>query len=212
MQEEEFRNQKNMFIRIQDLKLLDLDEDDIEEIMIKAGTSKKIVKNLMNGEFTPVNYSEPRFETKVNVLEEEIEGFTNNKFKYRLNEDFVFPEFELDDVIDEYEGKEFFTRGNEYNPEKFDYKLDKRGNILKDAKGDPIRDEGLFKKVLRKGTEIVRDLVTPDDQVNIQTPKLPDTPMPNVQTARVADPNTNLTRAQEALLSPEEKVIASRRT
>jgi hypothetical protein len=212
MQEEAFRIQKDMFIRIQDLKLLDLDEDDIEEIMIKSGASKKIVKNLMNGEFTPVNYSKKRFETKVNVLEEEIEGFTNNKFRYRLNEDFVFPEFELDDVIDEYEDKEFFTRGNEYNPEKFDYKLDKRGNILKDAKGDPIRDEGLFKKVLRKGTEIVRDLVTPDDQVNIQTPRLPDTPMPNVQTTTLPGANTNLTRTQQALLSPEEQVIASRRT
>ena len=212
MQEEAFRIQKDMFIRIQDLKLLDLDEDEIEEIMIKSGASKKIVKNLINGEFTPVNYSKKRFETKVNVLEEEIEGFTNNKFRYRLNEDFVFPEFELDDVIDEYEDKEFFTRGNEYNPEKFDYKLDKKGNILKDANGDPIRDEGLFKKVLRKGTEIVRDLVTPDDQVNIQTPRLPDTPMPNVQMTTLPGANTNLTRTQQALLSPEEQVIASRRT
>ena len=57
MQEEAFRIQKDMFIRIQDLKLLDLDEDTIEEIMIKAGTSKKLVKSLMDGEFTPVNYS-----------------------------------------------------------------------------------------------------------------------------------------------------------
>ena len=30
MQEEAFRIQKDMFIRIQDLKLLDLSEDDIE--------------------------------------------------------------------------------------------------------------------------------------------------------------------------------------
>ena len=45
---------KDMFIRIQDLKLLDLDEDEIEEIMIKSGASKKIVKNLINGEFTPL--------------------------------------------------------------------------------------------------------------------------------------------------------------
>ena len=49
--------------------------------MIKSGASKKIVKTLINGEFTPVNYSKKRFETKVNVLEEEIED-TNNKFRY----------------------------------------------------------------------------------------------------------------------------------
>ena len=211
MQEEAFRIQKDMFIRIQDLKLLDLDEDTIEEIMIKAGTSKKLVKSLMDGEFTPVNYSKARFETKVNTLETEIEGFTNNKFRYRLNEEFVFPEDELDDVIDDYEDKEFFTRGNEYDPEKFDYKLDKTGNILKDSNGDPVKDEGLFKKVLRKGTRVVRDLVTSDDEVKMPTPPLPNTPMPNVQTTALPGTNTNLTRTQEALLSPSERVIASRR-
>jgi len=46
----------------------------------------------------------------------------------------------------------------------------------------------------------------------IQTPPLPNTAMPVVQTARAnVNPNTNLTRTQEALLSPEEKIIASRR-
>ena len=212
MQEEAFRIQKDMFIRIQDLKLLDLDEDTIEEIMIKSGASKKLVNALMDGEFTPVNYSKKRFETKVNTLEEEVENFTNNKFKYSLNEEFVFPEDELDDVFDEYEDKEFFTRGSEYEPEKFDYKLDKKGNILKDENGDPVKDEGFVKKVLRKGTEVVRDLVTPDNEVKIQTPPLPNTPMPVVKTATLPGANTNLTRTQQALLSPAEQIIASRRT
>ena len=46
----------------------------------------------------------------------------------------------------------------------------------------------------------------------INTPPLGNTPMPVVQTARAdVNPNTNLTRSQEALLSPEEKIIASRR-
>ena len=45
----------------------------------------------------------------------------------------------------------------------------------------------------------------------IQTPPLPNTPMPRVQTARAnINPNTNLTRTETALLSPEEQVIASR--
>ena len=47
---------------------------------------------------------------------------------------------------------------------------------------------------------------------DIQTPPLPNMAMPMVQTARAnVNPNTNLTRSQEALLSPEEKIIASRR-
>ena len=45
----------------------------------------------------------------------------------------------------------------------------------------------------------------------IQTPPLPITPQPIVQTARAdINPNTNLTRTETALLSPEEQVIASR--
>ena len=45
----------------------------------------------------------------------------------------------------------------------------------------------------------------------IQTPPLPITPQPRVQTARAdINPNTNLTRTETALLSPEEQVIASR--
>ena len=43
MQEEAFRIQKDMFIRIQDLKLLDLDEFDIEEIRLHP-VRVKIVK------------------------------------------------------------------------------------------------------------------------------------------------------------------------
>jgi len=46
----------------------------------------------------------------------------------------------------------------------------------------------------------------------IQTPPLGDTPMPKkmVSNTQQINPQTNLTRNQEALLSPTEKVIASR--
>ena len=47
----------------------------------------------------------------------------------------------------------------------------------------------------------------------IQTPPLPNTPMPvTPRIASVVNPNTNLTRTQEALLSPEEQIIAGKRT
>jgi len=49
-------------------------------------------------------------------------------------------------------------------------------------------------------------------EMNIgNTSALPQMPMPNVQqTTQNIDPNTNLTRTEQALLSPEEQVIASR--
>ena len=49
-------------------------------------------------------------------------------------------------------------------------------------------------------------------QADITTPPLPSTPQPVVQTAQNINPTTGLTRTQTALLSPEEQVIASRRT
>jgi hypothetical protein len=49
-------------------------------------------------------------------------------------------------------------------------------------------------------------------EINIgNTSALPPTPMPNIQpTAQQINPTTNLTRTEQALLSPEEQVIASR--
>jgi hypothetical protein len=49
--------------------------------------------------------------------------------------------------------------------------------------------------------------------LQIQTPPLGNTPQPIVRTVQAnVNPNTNLTRTQTALLSPEEQVIASRTT
>ena len=50
------------------------------------------------------------------------------------------------------------------------------------------------------------------DVSQIQTPPLPQTPMPVVNQAQMAqkDPQTNLTRTETALLSPTEQIIAGR--
>jgi len=48
---------------------------------------------------------------------------------------------------------------------------------------------------------------------DIQTPALPTTPQPVVNTqtnAQQIDPTTNLTRTEQALLSPEEQIIRER--
>ena len=50
------------------------------------------------------------------------------------------------------------------------------------------------------------------DQSSISTPPLSDTPQPVINTTQTANKNpiTNLTRTEDALLSPTEKVIARR--
>ena len=47
MQQEAFRIQKDMYIRIKDLELLDLQKIKIYEIMKQAGASRKIINNLL---------------------------------------------------------------------------------------------------------------------------------------------------------------------
>jgi len=215
MQEEAFRIQKKMHIITKDLQQLDLDPFTIKKIMIESGVSKKLANNIMLGIFTPVNYSEKRFNTKVKTIEKELRAMEDENSVYYLNRHVVFPKLELDGVKINNNFRPFFEPGNEYDPEKFDYKLDKKGNILIDENGNPVRDEGFIKETLRKVTPFIKEKIqdfTNDYESSIQTPPLPVTPQPIVQTAKVVNPNTNLTRTQEALLSPEEKVIASKRT
>ena len=219
MQEEAFRIQKDMFITIKDLQLLDLSEDDIFEILKESRVNRNLINNLIDGVFTPVNYSRPRFETKVKTIDSNLrkENQENIKFKFRLNEDFVFPQDELENVKDSYFDKKFFEKGEEYKPEEFEYKLDKKGNILLDDNGNPVKDEGFIKSTLRTLTPIVKEKVqefmNDYNMSEIKTPPLPNTPMPNAKlVANVPQKNqiTGLTRNETALLSQEEQEIAKR--
>jgi hypothetical protein len=216
MQEEAFRIQKDMYIRIQDLKLLDLSDFQIDQILEKAGVSETIRSNLMFGEFTPVNYSQKRFETKVNTIRNELDKISSDgKFRLDLNTDFVFPEFALDNVKMEYDFKKFFTEGNEYDPEKYDYVLDKRGNRILDDNGDPIRDEGFIKSTLRSISPIIKKgfdkLINPfSNAFRVETPPLPITPQPKINNNTMLAKNDGLTRSENALLSEGEKEIAKR--
>ena len=211
MQEEAFRIQKDMYIRMKDFELLDLDEEDIRQILKNAGVSRKVRTNLTNGVFTPVNYSKSRFDTKVKTIETQLEKLDTEKRQFSLNEDFVYPRDDLNEVIEDYKGKEFFTE--EYDPETYDYKLDKNGRIVFDSEGSPVKKERTLIDMIPPAIKEGFQKVISPFEGNITTGSLPPTPQPIVQTTKAnVDPNTNLTRTQQALLSPEEQVIASRRT
>jgi hypothetical protein len=210
MQEEAFRIQKDMFIRIKDFELLDLDEREIRRILTNAGVSKKVAGNLMNGKFTPVNYSKKRFETKVKKIERALDKLETDRRQFKLNEDFVYPRQELNEVISDYRGKLFFE-DEEYNPEKFEYELDKNGRILFDTEGNPVKKERDFfgvPQIIKEGFKKATTLF----EGNIPTASLPNMPMPIVQTAKAnVDQNTNLTATENALLSnPLDREIARR--
>ena len=229
MQQEALRIQKDMYIRIEDLKLLDLSDRQIYDIMKKSGASKKIINNLLRGTFTPVNYSKPRFETKVRIVKDQMNKLNEDekgKFIYTVNRDFLFPQYKLDKVKDRYNGIKFFPElFNEetleleggYYPDKENYQTDKEGRLMYDNQGKPIREEGFIKRNIKKIPRAIKDLILPGSpksglQSKIQTPPLGDTPMPikMASNTQQKDPITNLTPTEEALLSPSEKIIAGR--
>jgi len=212
MQEEDFRIQKDMFIRIEDMKLLNVDARTIKKILEKAGTDETLVRNLMRGIFTPTNYSEPRFDQKVEYVRGAMEEQSEKSDKYFFfeNEHFIFPKTELDAVKRDWKRREFFPDG--YNPDKTTYKKNSKGQTLYDDNGNPIPEEG--SGIIKKGLEKIKKLINPLSGLSSQKPQappLPNTPMPNVAVAAMQkNPQTGLTRTETALLSPSEQEIARR--
>jgi len=225
MQDEAFRIQKEMYIRMKDLQLLNIDDSTIRRIMSKSGTSKSLIRNLMNGKFTPVNYSENRFKSKVQAVADQMERLNkDSNFYYIENRDFLFPRSELNEVKSEYRGKEFFEETfNEetkefeggYYPDKETYQVDEKGNLMYDNNGNPMLEEGFIKQQFKKIPGMIKDLLTPGTGPGINTSKLPLQPLPpqpaatgiTATAAAPINPATGLTQVETALLSPGEQAI-----
>ncbi len=228
MLEEDFRIQKEMYIKLKDLQMLDLDERDIEDLLEEYGLNPQLAGSLIRGEYTPINYSQPRFEKKKKLIEnylEKVEDRTGNIIQ--LDEDYIFPEREFDEVLRDYDRKEFFTETFDeesgemiggYYPERVEYLTDKKGNLVKDENGNPIADPNFSQRVLQKVVpkikEGIKKLVNPLSGLissNANAAPLPKTPMPDqklVASMPQTDLRTGLTRTESALLSPSEQVIA----
>ena len=191
MQQEAFKIQQEMYNIIQDALLLDLDESDIKKILKDAQIPKKRIRKLLNGEFVPANFSEARFKKKVKQLEEQAARMTkdNPDMKFYLDEDYAFPKSELKDIQYEWKGKSLKPEIKEEKP-------------------------GLIKRGIEKIWQNVspfKGLGAPKELTQIQTPPLNQTPTPKLtQNTQQKDPITNLTRTEQALLSPSEKIIAGR--
>ena len=229
MQQEALRVQRDMYIRMKDLELLDLSRGKIFEIMKAQGTPSALINNLISGRFTPVNYSKPRFENKVKAVKDQMKNLNKNNedFYYSANRTFLFPQTKLDRVKAAYGNVKFFpeTYNEEtkqfeggYYPDREKYQTNEEGNIMYDQQGKPVLEQGFIERTIRKIPGAVKDLIVPGApktglQTELPTPPLPESGQPKlVASAPQINQSTGLTTTQEALLSPSEKVIAQRQT
>jgi hypothetical protein len=216
MQREAFQIQRDLYMKIQDMKMLDLSNDQIEDILVEAKMNKKLVSNLMDGEFTPIKYSTPRFESKVETIKDSAKHRTekSKNFIYNVNESFVFPEDELDNVMDDWEDKKFFPRTYNRETKRWEggYKPELEGAVTND-KGNVVYDEnGKIKRepsIIQKGFEKIKPFISPFSGQKSQTP-LPATPAVDANQFAKANQNitpTGLTHTENALLSNAEKAM-----
>ena len=144
-------------------------------------------KKLLDGKNIPYTGYEERM--KKRVKEAQIEAKRRGEGE-TVNKEYFYPKKLFRDILREYKNKTLKIE----EPNTRLLELEKfKESISGDQSALPGQEET---------TQLA----------DIQTPPLPNMAMPVVQTARAnVNPNTNLTRTQEALLSPEEKIIASRR-
>jgi hypothetical protein len=222
MQKKAFRIQKDFYIKLKDLQMLDIDEDIIRQILKKGGATRKIINNLMEGIFTPISFSEPRFKTKISNLEEVADEKTEKSKTtgYYVDEEFVFPKDELREIIDEWRDKEFFleTYNKEtgqmeggYYPEEASYMRDEQGKIIRDEYGRIKEEPTFLEKWVPPAKEFLKEKISPFSGLmgKAPAPPLPQTPMPDKKLAATTqvNPATQLTRTETALLSPSEQAI-----
>ena len=217
MQQEAFEIQRDLYMKIKDMQMLDLSPMKIRQILIKAGMNKKLVNNLMMGKFTPITYSKPRFESKVEDVKGVAEMLTekSGQYVYNVDKNYLFPKFALDRVKMNWGFKKFFPETYNEETKKWEggYKPELEGAVTND-KGNVVYDEnGKIKKeptLLQRGFEKIKPFISPLTDQRSQTP-LPQTPNVNpqliTQTPQNISPRTGLTQTETALLSPQEQAM-----
>ena len=205
MQLEGYKIQQDFYKMIVDAKTIGLNNFDIRKKLKAQGLGSKMINNLMNGTFTPINYSDARFKKKVKAVENFAKEKTKESADYRfiVDPNYLYPKLQLNLLKNSYRFK----------------KLDPDDKLKVYAEGKNPNVGGIFGKFLKdqpgliqRGKNLINRLLPGEPMSKIQAPPLPNTPMPKriVSNTQQKSPITNLTRNEEALLSPTEKVIASR--
>ena len=221
IQLEGYKVQQEFYQMIQDARTIGLNDRQIRKKLQSQRLGGPMISNLMKGQFTPINFSEPRFKKKVDAVKRLAKEKTkeNDDYNYRVGyqeENYLYPKLQLRMLKLSYKNKSLDpdnktgTKANEAeeNPNTKGFfgasVLDKLvpGQPFSTGPGLIQRGKNLIEKTL-PGRQF---------ESKIQTKPLDPTPMPSKQFSQQqnVDPQTNLTGTETALLSPTEKVIAGR--
>ena len=205
MQLEGYRIQQDFYKMIVDAKTIGLSNFEIRKKLKEQGLGGTMINNLLNGVFTPINYSDARFKKKIKAIESlaRDKSKTSSDYRYIVDPNYLYPKLQLNLLKNSYKFK----------------KLDPENKLKVYAEGKNPNVGGIFGKFLKEGPGLIQrgknliNRILPGDPISkIETPPLPNMSMPakNLTSSLPKNPQTNLTRTEEALLSPGEKVIASR--
>ena len=181
IQDENLKVNKEFYQVLQDAQTMGVSEKDLKKIMRKRGLSARNANFLLKGKNIPYTGYDGRMRKRV----QDAKKLAKDRGE-TINKEYFYPKRLFKEILREY--KKRSLKPEEQEPGMFERGLDSIKNLFGQA---PVE--------------------TNIQQAEIRTPPLPNTPMPVIRTAQAVNPNTNLTRSQEALLSPEEKIIASRR-
>ena len=185
IQEEKLRVNREFYQTLQDAQTMGVSRVKLKRILKDRGISTKNSNKLLRGVNIPYTGYEGRMKKRV----KDAKSLSKELNEGSINRNYFYPVRLFKQIVREYNRKS-----------------------LKPEEAGP--------NLIERGIEGIQDLMSdvPQQQeqttqtADIQTPPLPNTPQPVVQTAQNINPTTGLTRTQTALLSPDEQVIASRRT
>jgi len=184
IQEENLKVNRDFYQILQDAQTMGVPKFELKKILKQRGISGKNAGRLLRGVNIPYTGYDGRMKKRVRDARKLSEKFNEGEINY----EYFYPRRLFKEIEREFRRKSLILKEEPDTPGMIDRGLDAVGDLF-------------------GGVEQRQPVAS------IQTPPLPQTPMPNIQPiAQQINPTTNLTRTQQALLSPEEQLIASRRT
>jgi len=187
IQEEMFKVQQEFYNVLKDASALGLTKQDIRKLMKRRDFSNREINTLFRGKFTPFKVSDSLMQKRLRDLKK---AYPNEI----INKDFFYPRKDFNRVMRKYRNRSLKVE----QPEEDETSI---FNKITDAIISPAGSAEMEQPILNNNQKI-------------ETPPLPDTPMPNRQMSTLPslqkNPVTGLTRTESALLSPTEQVIARR--